>query len=233
MSSDTDLIRLHQEYANRKQRLKGKEIYSFFYPPYLFALQQRTRSMLFALKQSGLVSLNNLRVLEMGCGGGGILLELLTLSGLPRYLFGIDLLQNQLIKAQQKLPNSGFTCADGQRLPFSSDSFDLVLQYTAFSSVMDNAIRREMASDMLRVLQPKGFILWYDFWINPTNPQTRGIWLKEIKTLFPNCNYKFYRITLAPPIARRVVPISWAIAQFLEWLKIFNSHYLVIIQKNN
>jgi hypothetical protein len=83
---------------------------------------------------------------------------------------------------------------------------------------------------MLRVLRPSGLILWYDFWLNPVNPQTRGIRPAEIKRLFPNCRYEFHRITLAPPIARRLVPISWGLCLFLEGLKIFNSHYLVAIR---
>jgi len=83
---------------------------------------------------------------------------------------------------------------------------------------------------MLRVLKPNGIILWYDFWLNPTNPQTRGIRPKEIRELFPNCNFEFHKITLAPPIARRIVPLSWGLALFLEGLKIFNSHYLVVIR---
>jgi hypothetical protein len=73
---------------------------------------------------------------------------------------------------------------------------------------------------------------------NPTNPQTRGIRPAEtcpersrrIIRLFPNCRYEFHKITLAPPIARRIVPISWMLALFLESLKIFNSHYLVAIR---
>jgi hypothetical protein len=91
-------------------------------------------------------------------------------------------------------------------------------------------MKKEIATDMLRVLKPGGLILWYDFWLNPTNPQTRGIRPAEIKRLFPNCTYEFHKITLAPPIARRVVPISWMLALFLESLKIFNSHYLAAIR---
>jgi len=94
---------------------------------------------------------------------------------------------------------------------------------------------------MQRVLKPGGMILSYDFRLNPINPQTRGtsyfsIRPAEIKQLFPNCGYEFHRITLAPPIARRLVPISWGLCLFLESLKIFNSvpfgdtHYLVAIR---
>ena len=75
-------------------------------------------------------------------------------------------------------------------------------------------------------------ILSYDFWLNPTNPQTRGIRPAEIKQLFPNCHYEFHRITLAPPLARRLAPVSWGLCLFLESLKIFNTHYLVAIRPN-
>ena len=111
---------------------------------------------------------------------------------------------------------------------------------TAISSILDSEIRRNICADMLRVLRspdpasgkPGGLILWYDFWLNPTNPQTRGVrFLLTIYhlpftiycSLFPNCHYEFHRITLAPPLARRVVPVSWILAYGLERLKIFNS----------
>jgi hypothetical protein len=89
-----------------------------------------------------------------------------------------------------------------------------------------------------------------DFRLDPTNPQTRGISYfstshfntsyfstsyfsirpAEIKRLFPGCSFEFHKITLAPPLARRIVPLSWGLALFLEGLKIFNTHYLVAIR---
>ena len=45
--------------------------------------------------------------------------------------------------------------------------------------------RLAMAEEMVRVLRkPDGLIVWYDFWLNPTNKQTRGIRPTEIKKLF-------------------------------------------------
>jgi hypothetical protein len=87
-----------------------------------------------------------------------------------------------------------------------------------------------MAQELLRVTRPGGMILWYDFWLNPSNPQTRGIRPAEIKRLFPGCTFRFERITLAPPLARRLVPLSWGLSLLLEGVKIFNTHYLVAIR---
>ena len=92
-------------------------------------------------------------------------------------------------------------------------------------------MKTNLAREMLRVLRPRGLILWYDFWLNPTNPQTRGIRPAEIRQLFPGCRYRFRRITLAPPLARRILPLSWTLAMVLEKAKLFNTHYLVIIRR--
>lgn len=231
MTDLTDLDRLRDEYADRKIRLAGKDLYSLFYSPYLFAIQKRQRDLLKALKQLGFHSLQGKRIMEVGCGGGGVLLEYLTLGVAPKDLFGIDILQDRLVEAHHKLPLSGISCADGQNLPFPNQSFDLVLQYTAFSSVLDDLVKQQMAADMLRVLRPGGAIIWYDFWLNPTNPQTRGIRIEEIKRLFQGCNVVCNKVTLAPPIARRVVPVSWEMGRLLELLKLFNTHILAIIQR--
>ncbi|HQF61055.1 MAG TPA: class I SAM-dependent methyltransferase [Anaerolineaceae bacterium] len=226
----TDLDRMRNEYSARARRFAGKDLYSVFNTSYLFALQNRQRDLLRALRKTGFQSFCGQRILEIGCGGGGVLLEYLSIGAEPERLFGVDLLPDRLFEAHNKLPLSCLSCTDGQDLPFPAKTFDLVLQYTAFSSVLDDQIKRRMASDMLRVLKPDGLIVWYDFWLNPTNLQTRGIQPKEIRRLFGGCDIHFHKITLAPPIARRIVPISWGIGLFLESLKIFNSHFLAIIR---
>jgi SAM-dependent methyltransferase len=226
----SDITRLREEYQDRKRRLAGSDLYSWFNPANLFAIQSRQRAILQALKQNGVTDLAALSILEMGCGGGGVLAEYLGFGALPEKLHGVDLLFDRLLHAHHTLPASGFSNADGCTLPFPARTFDLVLQSTALSSILDPDLRRHICADMLRVLKPGGLILSYDFWLNPTNPQTRGVTPVEIKRLFPNCSYQFHRITLAPPIARRLAPISWGLCLFLESLKVFNTHYLAVIR---
>lgn len=161
---------------------------------------------------------------------GGLLTEYLGFGAWPEYLYGVDLLFDRLVHAHHILPASKLVNADGQSLPFPPNAFDLVLQSTAISSILDPELRRRICADMLRVVKPSGLILSYDFWLNPTNPQTCGIPPSEIKRLFPDCEYEFHRITLAPPIARKLVPISWGLCSFLEGLGIFNTHYLSVIR---
>ena len=225
-----DIARLRDEYEDRKLRFAQSDLYSLFNRANLFIVQGRQREVLRVLKKNGIADLSNLRILEMGCGGGGVLTEYLGFGAAPENLYGVDLLFDRLLHAQHILPSSGFANADGQSLPYSSKTFDLVLQYTAISSILDPEIRRNICVDVLRVVKPGGMILSYDFWLNPTNPQTRGLRPEEIKQLFPNCRSEFHRITLAPPIVRKLAPISWGLCLFLEGLKIFNSHYLAVIK---
>jgi len=169
-------------------------------------------------------------VLEIGCGTGGILLEFLSYGVIPQKLHGCDLLPDRLTEAHARLPHLPLICADAQNLPYPDHAFDLVMQFTVFSSILDKTVKSNIAREMRRVVKPSGLILWYDFWLNPTNPQTRGIRPSEIRRLFPGCRCEFHRITLAPPIARWLAPRSWLLCYILERLKVFNTHYLVAIR---
>lgn len=233
-SAETDdLERLRAEYAEREHRLAGSDIYSPFNPANLFIIQQRQRAVLKLLRRHGFNSLGKRRILELGCGRGDVLVEYLGYGANPKHLHGTDLLLHRLNDAHTRLPHLSLTCADGQHLPYADGVFDLVLQYTIFSSVLDEKIKIKLAREMLRVLKPNGMILWYDFWFNPINKQTRGIRPAEIRLLFPACTLEFHRITLAPPLARRLASISWLACSVLEKIKVFNTHYLVAIRKHS
>ncbi len=229
MNND-DLARLQLEYADRERRFAGSDIYSLFNSATLCIWQGRQRAVLSLLHRHGCEPLSDRHILELGCGHGGVLLEFLNYGAGPERLHGVELLTDRVIDAHRRLPHMPLTNADGQHLPYAANQFDIVLQYTVFSSILDSAIKQNLAHEMLRVLRkPRGLILWYDFWLNPTNRQTRGIRPAEIRHLFPGCQYEFQRITLAPPITRRLIKASWLACYLLEKVRVFNSHYLVAI----
>jgi ubiquinone/menaquinone biosynthesis C-methylase UbiE len=231
MLRSPELERIRSEYADREDRLAEKELYSRNNPAHRFMLQSRKRAVLKILQDAGFSTLEKLNILEVGCGRGGVLQEVLSNGANIECLHGTDLLLNRLKDAQEAIPQIPFTCANGEDLPYASNCFDLVLQFTVFSSILDKPMKTHIANEMLRVLRkPQGAILWYDFWLNPINKQAQGIRPGEIRSLFPGCRFSFRRITLAPPIARRIVPFSWKLASVLEKLKVFNSHYLVLVR---
>lgn len=225
-----DLDRLRAEYLCREQRFARQDTYTLFNPANLFIVQQRQRAVLALLRRESFYPLVRHRILEVGCGAGNVLRELLSFGAAPQYLYGVDLLDWRVAEAKALSPHLPLACADGQNLPYSDDWFDLVLQYTVFTSILDDSVKRNIAQEMLRVLKPNGPILWYDYWLNPTNPHAKGIRPPEIRALFPGSRFAFHRVTLAPPITRWLAPSSWLACYVLERLRIFNTHYLVAIR---
>ncbi len=225
----SDLDRLRNEYARRERQLAGDDRYSLSNPAHRFMKSQLQKKVAGLLAQVGTGDLASLRLLEVGCGNGNVLADFQSLGAQPHRLFGIDLLPARLNQARASYPSFPLVNADGQSMPFPARSFDLIFQFTAFSSILDGGVKRNAARDMLRVLRPSGLILWYDFFFNPVNPQTRGIHLSEIHHLFPDCHFTTKRVTLAPPVTRALASVSWKLCLFLESLKIFNTHHLVAI----
>jgi ubiquinone/menaquinone biosynthesis C-methylase UbiE len=228
-----ELDRLRTVYDERDRRYRNTNKYSLFNPAYLFTQQQLNRGVLSLLRHHGLEKLNDKVILDLGCGDGRYLIDFLEWGAVPDRLHGVDLLPKSLAAAHSRLGDSPLICADGQYLPYKPHTFDLVIQYTVFTSILNPGVKSNLSKEMLRIVKPNGVIIWYDFWINPTNPDTRGIRPAEIRSLFPNCRYNFKRITLAPPISRRVVPHSWILALLLEKIALFNSHFLAAILPNS
>lgn len=220
-----DLDRMRRVYAERAQTVQPGR-YSRFNPAFLFEMQRRERAVLDLLRPR--YPLSRQHILEIGCGDGRVLLEFLSFGA--RHVTGIDIIEQRVRLARSLLPRIPLLCADGQHLPYASASFDIVLQYTALSSVLDDTVKARVAAEMRRVVRPDGLILWYDFWLNPTNPDARGISLAEVRRLFPGCTFTTRRITLAPPVTRKLMPISAFLCYVLEGLKIFNTHYLIAIR---
>ena len=134
------------------------------------------------LLSEGLLNLSDRKVLEIGCGQGDWLREFIKWGASPSEIAGIDLLADRIEKARQLCPQGvELLCGNASKLPFPDSSFDIVAQFTVFSSILDEQMKQELAREMLRVMKDNGRILWYDFYVdNPTNRDTRGIRKTEI-----------------------------------------------------
>ena len=221
--------RIHAAYAKRH----GDSRYSWFSPGHLFMIQERERVLLELLRKKGLSQLKEKKILDVGCGTGYWLRQFINWGARPQNITGIDLLVDRVIEAKHLSSDSvRIECGSAACLGFADAAFDLVLQSMVFSSVLDASMKRQIAVEMLRVVKDDGWILWYDFHVNnPRNPDVRGVNKEEIFQLFPNCQIEIHRITLAPPLVRFLARYSWVVCYVLERLKIFNTHYLAIIQK--
>jgi ubiquinone/menaquinone biosynthesis C-methylase UbiE len=230
--SDHEVARIRDAYARRRQG--HPNAYSFLNPSHVLQIQERDSELLFMLSRHGVDRLDTKTFLEIGCGTGYWLRAFLQWGTLPENAFGIDLLQERIEQAQKLCPRGvSLQCGSAASLDLPDASFDIVLQSTVFSSILDPQMKRRVAAEMLRVLKPGGFALWYDFFLdNPRNADVRGIRKREIGRLFPDCQIHIRRTTLAPPIARLVGRYSPLLYTLLSRTKILCAHYLSLIRKN-
>ena len=229
-SERAEEARIRAAYAKRQ----GDDArYSWFSPGHLFIVQERERRLLALLHRYGFAPLSSKRILEIGCGTGYWLREFIKWGSRPENVTGIDLLPDRIAEARSLCPDGiKLHCGNAASLEFDDSMFDLVLQSTAFTSILDPTTKQQIASEMIRVLKVKGLILWYDYYMNnPWNPDVQGIKKKEINALFPSCNIDLRRITLAPPLARRIAPHSWLLAYLLERIPLLRTHYIGVIRK--
>jgi len=200
----------------------------------LFEKQERERRLLTLLKRHDLAPLHTKKILEVGCGTGSQLREFIKWGARPENITGIDLLVDHIAEARYVCPEAvSIVYRNAAELAFPDATFDLVVQFTVFTSVLDSLTKQQMASEMLRVVKDDGFILWYDFHVNnPWNPDVRGVKRREISQLFPDCRIQLQRITLVPPLVRLLAPYSWLACYVLGKIPWLCTHYIGLISKN-
>jgi SAM-dependent methyltransferase len=222
---------IRAEYKRRAQEIPA-DAYALHHPANLFINQGQTRALLWALKSAGMFPLAERRILEVGSGRGNWLATLEAFEAQRERLAGIDLDVERSAHCARRFPGADIRVGDASKLPWSDGEFDVVLQSTVFTSILDAEMKQAVAREMLRVLKPQGAILWYDFHMNnPRNPHVRGVGRGEIRQLFPGCRMTLRRVTLAPPLARRLVPVSWIACELLEKLRLLNTHYFGVLRR--
>lgn len=227
-----EIARIKNTYQGRIE--KGLiDRYSLFYPGELYMLQRREEETLRLLRRQGLADLRDRRILEIGCGRGTRLLDWIRWGARADALFGVDLMEAFVGEARDNLPRGHFGVASGNRLPFRDGEFDIVVQSTVFSSILDSALRRAVAEEMVRVTSRQGAILWYDFrYPSPGNADVRPVTAAEIAALFPGRTIARRSLTLLPPLARRLAPVSVFACRALEkLLPPLRSHLLAVIRE--
>lgn len=173
------------------------------------------------------------RALVIGCGEGSNLYELLRLGFLPENLVGNELLEHRARIARSGLPAATeVICGDATQLPSEIGVFDIVYQSTVFTSLLDDAFQEALAARMWSLVKPGGGVLWYDFTFdNPRNPDVRGVPLQRVRQLFPGAQIVDWRLTLAPPISRRVTKISPSLYGVFNLFPFLRTHILCWIKK--
>lgn len=167
------------------------------------------------------------KILEIGAGQGNNVAAFLEAGFKQENIFANELLSERLLALQSKVLKQNIFSGNAITIDYNL-KFDCIYQSTVFTSILNEMDRKHLAEKMWSILEKDGVILWYDFiFNNPKNANVRKVTTSEIKLLFPDAKkISFQRITLAPPIGRRVGKLY----QLFNW-PFLRSHVFAVIEK--
>lgn len=173
-----------------------------------------------------------LRVLDVGCGSGNFLRQLIDWGASPGNLTGTELLAERLQSARRNTA-SGVRWHLGGLEAIAEASVDLATAHTVFSSILDDARRRALAADMWRTLRPGGWCMVFDFrYNNPRNRNVRKVTHHELHGWWPARQRHYRSLLLAPPLARLLAPLPYLVSETLAAIAPpLRSHFVFMARK--
>ncbi len=184
------------------------------------------------LAAEGMTNLEGMKILEIGCGDGKNLAFMESLGALRRDLTGIDLLPDRIEEAKAAYPGMTFLVSNAEGLDFPDESFDIVMVYVVFSSILDDRMTQNIAGEMHRILKPGGWVLWDDLrYDNPRNKNVRAIHGPELARLFPGYRIRMKSTALLPPLAVRLGALSPLLYPLLHLAPFLRSHIMAVLNK--
>ncbi|RZA36177.1 MAG: class I SAM-dependent methyltransferase [Lysobacteraceae bacterium] len=208
--------------------------YAWHRPEILQQVAARSRAFAAFLSDTVGGDLTGVRVLDVGCGTGGFLRQLIDWGADPGKLTGTELQPDRLDYARY-FTAEGVSWRLGTLDTLGLRGFDLVAAQTVFSSVLDPALRRELADQMWRALRPGGWCLVFDFrYDNPRNRNVRKVTRAELDAYWPGARSRYRSLMLAPPIHRLLARFPSMVPDLLTAIAPpLRSHFVYMVQKGD
>lgn len=222
----SEIERIQRHYKNRDASSSLGEFWSLANPVAVHLMQERERIALRGLHQSNL-RLAEADLLDVGCGLGREFGTYIRWgAGLDR-MVGVDVSDHRVALAKAQT-SAHIELISGTALPFPNERFDLVVQNVVFSSILDDATREALAREMLRVLRPAGWLLWYDAACsNNRDAHFRDVPRATVEALFPGIQWNWSKVTTHLGLLTRVNAVLGSSGmQALDLLGICKTHLL-------
>lgn len=176
--------------------------------------------------------LSAVRVLDVGCGNGSFLRQLIDWGATPAHLAGTELQQDRLEHARLHTA-PGVRWHLGRLDAFPDNSVDLVSAHSVFSAILDEDQRRELAAEMWRVLKPGGWTMILDLrYSSPRNTSVRKVTDVELLRFWPAETRHYRTMVLAAPLSRAMSRLPWLVPELLTALvPLLRSHFVYMAQK--
>lgn len=143
-------------------KVKSKEAFNNQAATYDLDVKGQHARNLYPVLVDKLSSLNYEKILDLGCGTGAVL-KLITDKIKYAHAYGLDISENMLKQAEQKLNDKAMlTLGDAEHLPFENDFFDVVYCNDSFHHYPspDAAL-----SEVQQVLKQNGTFIVCDSWM--------------------------------------------------------------------
>ncbi len=221
-----ELERIRARYLERDGSTELSGFWTLDNPVVVHLIQERERTILRGMARTG-IALSDCRLLDVGCGRGREFASYLRWGAMPHNLFGVDL-SEQRVRDAQALGIGQVVLASGTALPLETGSFDVVVQNVVFSSIVDIVVKHAMANEMLRVLRPGGWILWYDAARSASRDvHFNSVPRAEIESLFPGVCWDWQRVTTHLGLIRRIHgALGERAMRAFDLLDLFKTHLL-------
>lgn len=225
---ETESQRVIERYEKRKfDELVNKNLSDIYFNHYV----QSERELKYTeILKKRFPSLDTVKLLEIGAGTGGNLFFFKRIGLLWENLYANELLHDRIEVLKETFPKVTIYQGDASEIESNGEIlFDVVFQSTVFTSLLDYDFKVKLANKMWTLVKPGGIVLWYDFMFNnPKNQDVRGIKKAEIINLFPKADrIVFQKVTLAPPIGRKVKKLY----SLINTIPFLRTHVIAEIEK--
>jgi SAM-dependent methyltransferase len=153
-----ETVRISAEYQRRASELLT-DFYAWMRPSNLMLHEHALPACIPMLGSGSQFPLGERRIADIGCGDGGCCLSSFTGERMPRICAESTSARTVLEARAGGSPQADLRSGSASKLPWPHRSFDLVSQFTVFTSILDPELKRAVAAEMLRVLKPDGMIL--------------------------------------------------------------------------
>jgi SAM-dependent methyltransferase/glycosyltransferase involved in cell wall biosynthesis len=155
-------------------------------------------------------------VLDVGCGGGGDIYQLLRVGYAPALITGIEIQAERLDGAKKLYPHIRWMDGDATQMAFETGSYDLVFESTMFATLPDDLVRSAIASEMVRVCRPGGYLVLVDWRTpKPGDSNYKALAQRELRKLFAigrdTALAGVFKGALVPPVGR-------FLSKYASWL---------------
>lgn len=138
--------------------------------------------------------LSDKKLLDVGCGSGGMLSYFHSNGFDNKHLTGIDLSQGRIEKAKKTYPELRFLAQDAVSLN-PEEKYDVITTFDLLSHISTEAEILKILGNLKGLLQKDGTFLWYDIFSkdhydSPANADSWGFSAEQMKDLAAKAGFK-------------------------------------------